>query len=78
LTIGVFVGTISPMKTSNKVEWVKFRISKDDKRLIKAGAKADGLTMSSWLLLLGKNRCKEIGVTLKNIDHPNQIKMPLT
>lgn len=69
--------TIGPMKKDNKTQIVKFRISKDDKELLKLAANSDRLTLSSWLVVLGRNRAKELGVTLETIDHPDQVIMPL-
>jgi uncharacterized protein (DUF1778 family) len=71
------VCTIGPMKKDNKTQIVKFRISKDDKELLKLAANSDRLTLSSWLVVLGRNRAKELGVTLETIDHPDQVIMPL-
>ena len=63
------------MGVENKTEIIKIRISPGDKRLLKAAAVKSGLTLSSFIVFFGKAKAWELGVKLKNIDHPNQTKL---
>lgn len=71
------VPTIQRMKRVTKDGFVKFRITMPDKELFQACAQIEGLTLSSWLIVTGKAQAKKMNVTVKNIDHPNQIIMPV-
>ena len=71
------VHTVGAMKNQNKVSDINIRVSKNDKLLIKKAAREDGLSMSAYLIRLGKERARELGVRLEKTDHPNQIIMEI-
>jgi len=60
---------------TTKTDLIRIRISPVDKVLLKAAAREEGLSLSSFVLQLGKSRARELGVSAGDLDHPDQIKM---
>jgi uncharacterized protein (DUF1778 family) len=56
----------------SKLTTINIRASKDDKALLKLAAYEEGLSVSAFLIRLGKDRARDLGVTLKDAVHPNQ------
>ena len=52
---------------------MQIRISPRDKLLLKEAAREDGLSLSSFMVRIGKEKARELGVKYKNIEHPNQM-----